>query len=77
MANRQLLPIKFKDEFVEWLKNNDYIIKQPTNICEAVRAQNGKKKVIVYQKLDAPFHLSVRNEDVKIVREFLKDRKVS
>lgn len=72
MANRNTLHISKKEEFEKFLKEKGYTICPKTNIYEVIRAKNGKRTVLVYRKSNAKEHLSFRDKDYDLVKEFLR-----
>ena len=75
MASRALLSINVLDEFKDWLKEKGFTIYDTKGIFEVLRAKKENKWVIVFLKTGAREHLSVRDEDVRIVRKFIEERK--
>lgn len=72
MANRCLLHQKKLDAFREWLVKDGWEIHPCKDCFEVLRAKKEKKWLIVYRRIEADVHYTVRNEDVKLVRRFLK-----
>lgn len=75
MATRNLLAINKLDDFKDWLIGGGWTIEPAKNRFEALRASKDSKKLIVFKKLEAKQHLSVRDSDCWIVRAYLKDRR--
>lgn len=72
MANRCLLHKKKLDKFREWLVKDGWEIHPCKDCFEVLRAKKDGKWLIVFGKIDAKQHYSIRDEDVKLVRRFLK-----
>lgn len=75
MANRCLLHQKKLDTFREWLKAEGWEPVPVKGDCEVLRAKKAGKWLIVFRRHDAEVHYSVRDQDVKTVRRFLKAMK--
>lgn len=76
MASRCLLHQKNLDKFAEWLCDRGWEIRNPKGDFEVLRAINKKGKwLIVYKKIDAKEHYTVRDVDRHIVWGFINNGK--
>lgn len=72
MANRQYLHISKLEKIKAAMLADGWEELKPTNYFEVLRMQRNKQKVIIYQKLNAKEHLTVRDTDFKIIKIYLK-----
>lgn len=76
MARRDLLHLDRVGEFGAWLEGIGYVLAEPRRpACEILRAHKCGYTVVVYKRLGAKEHASVRDQDVHIVRKFLQETK--
>lgn len=73
MANRHLLHKSRLDEFREWLIAEGWQIYPCRDCYEVLRALSPKKKwFIAYRKTEVKEHYTVRDEDMSVLRRFLR-----
>ena len=75
MGTRNLLHINQLNSFTNWLKKDGWEIYAPKGMYEALRAKKEKRWIIVYRRANPREHLSLRDKDCDIVRQFLKSAK--
>lgn len=77
MAIRSVLHINYKDDFIEFLESEGFVIQDVKGDYEVIRAKNGRRTVIVFKKSNAKEHLSVMDKDQDLIsRYFRKARKI-
>ena len=75
MANRCTLHESHLTEFRAWLVKDGWTLEPPKGFYEVLRAARpGRRPLIIFRKLRAQQHLSVQDQDMVIVRRFLKER---
>lgn len=76
MARRDLLHFKHVPEFIKWMDEFGYERVPCKGEWEHLRFQKrgGTRKVIVFERLRAKHHLTVRDVDRSFVHEFLRQR---
>lgn len=72
MANRCLLHKKKLKALKWWLTKEGWELHPCKGESEVLRAKKDGKWFIVFSKSNADTHLTIRDEDVKLVRRFLK-----
>lgn len=75
MATRNLLHLSHLEEFKTWLTSKGWEVHNPRGMYEAIRAKKDSKWIIVFRKMGAKEHLSVRDADWWIVRQFYRERR--
>lgn len=75
MADRALLSVYKIIEFKEWLQSKGYTLYEPRGYFEAIRARKDGEWLIVFYRFNMSEHLSVRDKDKKIVRQFIRERR--
>lgn len=72
LAERNMLHASRLKEFESFLVHKGYaIIETSKHPHEILRAKKGKNSVIIYQDVSTREHLSVMNNDIKLVNEFI------
>jgi hypothetical protein len=72
MANRKYLHIDKLEKVKNAMLADGWCELKPKNCFEVLRLQRNKQKIIIYQKLNAKEHLTVRDADFKIIKIYLK-----
>ena len=72
MANRHTLHKSHVDPLKRFLESRGYQLLQLRTPYEAIRAISGFSYIIIYQKASADQHLTVRDVDMWIVKDFLR-----
>ena len=76
MADRRTFHKKHLNDFKSWLENNGWKVEQTKGEYEVLRATiNGRKPLIIYSRLDSKEHYSVLNNDMPVIKDFLKENK--
>ena len=73
MANRCLLHKNKLEKFKQWLELDGWEIQDNKDLFEVIRARKDGRYLIVYRRLDASEHYSIKDVDASIVRRFLKE----
>ena len=77
MANRHTLHKKHLEEFKSWLETDGWKICDAKGEFEVLFARKAGRKypLILYSKLEAKEHITVRDMDWSVVAAFFRDRK--
>ena len=73
MGNRHLLHMNKLEKFKQWLELDGWEIQANKDLFEVLRARKDGRYLIVYRKLDASEHYSIKDADAPVVRRFLKE----
>ena len=81
MANRNTLSVNELPQFKEYLIRNGWKILTSKGNCDVLRAtKEGRRHPLIIYRRDSinagnpPTHLTLLDSDVRVVREFLKER---
>lgn len=76
-ADRGLLHQSDIEAFEAWLLGRGYEKLKTKGDYEVLRMKHPEKRgvLIVYRKLDARVHFTVQGKDVRMVRQFIREKK--
>ena len=74
MPNRSTLHKSKLEDFKEWLTANGWTIEPNKGHFEVLRARKDKRIVIIYDRIEAPQHYTVRDIDASVVMAFLREK---
>lgn len=75
MANRNTLHLSKVKDFAAWLQSEGWQLCDTKGLFEVLRARKEGRKfpLILYSRMDAPEHCTVQDQDMPVVRTFLKE----
>lgn len=77
MANRNTRHRNHLPDFLEWLEAKGWKVSTPKGYYEVVRATRPGRQhpLLIYTQLRDPVHYTVRDRDMPVVWQFLKERR--
>ena len=74
MSDRTLLHRNKLEMFKWWLTSIGYEIQNTKGGSEVLRAKKDSETVIIFQKQNAKEHLTVREQDLDLVKKFVRQQ---